>query len=99
MAKKSRRKIKKTEFSKIHVIFANFLVAVAFFVSFAANFYLANNERPQIDFAVPLAIVTIYGGFATGGYFTQNILRAQSLNKLKSVHAEFGIPKTEAHYD
>ncbi len=67
---------KKREFSKLHVVFADALVAFVFI----ANAILSIFDKQLIsDLAV--AIVTIYGGFATGGYFTVCAIRDTSLNK------------------
>ena len=82
------------EFSKIHVIFADFFV----FIVYLGSFVLSWNDKPPID-NVALAIISAYGAFATGGYFTQNIMRAKSLNNLKAEHVKNKYLPEEAHYD
>ena len=71
------------QFSKLHVIFANGLVAFAYFTSTLANYTLSVLDKQQIDFSLALALVTVYGGFATSGYFIQNCVRDTSKNKHK----------------
>ena len=90
---------KKLEFSKAHVIFANVFVAFVFTTSMFLNVFLVINEKPQIDFTLAQLIITVYGGFATCGYFTQNIMRANSLNALKSMHVRHKVLPEDAHYD
>lgn len=76
MARRRKSKKKKREFSKIHVIFADSLVAFVFL----ANIILTLLDKmPLSDLSV--TIVTIYGGFATGGYFALCGFRDSSLNK------------------
>lgn len=78
---------KRMSFSKWHVIFANFLVLLVF----TANFILAWFDK-QVLSDVTIAIITAYGGFATAGYFAQNIALKQSLNKHGVTHGLEGIP-------
>ena len=76
-----RRKI---QFSKLHVVFADCLVAFVY----ATNFILAwHDKQPISDIAV--AIITIFGAFATGGYFTLCAVRDTSLNKLEGIKAQY----------
>ncbi|MDR0821842.1 MAG: hypothetical protein LBN40_05220 [Oscillospiraceae bacterium] len=76
MARSRRSKKKKREFSKLHVVFADSLVAVVFI----ANIILSLLDKMPIS-DLSVAIVTIYGGFATGGYFALCGFRDASLNK------------------
>ncbi len=72
----SGNKKKKREFSKAHVVFADALVAIVYIT----NMVLAMLDKiPVSDLAV--TIVSIYGGFATGGYFTLCAIRDTSLNR------------------
>ncbi len=92
MARRKRSKKKKPEFSKLHVIFADALVGFVFL----ANIVLTMLDKmPLSDLSV--TIVTIYGGFATGGYFTLCGFRDASLNKngLRIVEGEGGTPIKE----
>jgi len=92
-----KKQKKKFEFSKIHVIFANIIVSFSFILSFILNFILMLKDKQQIDFSVPLSIVTIYGGFATSGYFAQNMVLKSSINKLKSKCLEYDVNLDEAN--
>ena len=67
---------KKPQFSKLHVIFADLLVAFVYI----SNFWLVLNNLPPVS-DIAVTIITIYGGFATGGYFVQNCVRDCSKNK------------------
>jgi len=96
LLEKLNQKQKKREFSKMHVVFANVLVAIVYI----GSFILAWFEKPGTEVMhIALAIVTAYGAFATGGYFAQNMFRAGSLNKLKEKHVEHHVSPEEAHYD
>jgi hypothetical protein len=83
-------------FSKIHVLFADFLVFYVYTMS-AALSYL--DKQPISDVAI--AIITVYGAFSTGGYFAQNIALKQSLNKtgvthgMEGIQFPFGIPNPQ----
>ena len=70
------KKRKKPQFSKLHVIFADLLVAFVYI----SNFFLVTKGLPPVS-DIAVTIITIYGGFATGGYFTQNCVRDCSKNK------------------
>lgn len=70
----------KVQFSKLHVIFADFIV---FFVFVVSAYISIRNSQPISD--VSIAIITVYGAFATGGYFTLCAVRDCSLNKLEAV--------------
>lgn len=86
----------KRQFSKVHVVFANFLVLLVYIGSFILAWFEKPGGTEIMQLA--LAIVAAYGVFATCGYFTQNIMRAQSINKLKAKHVESGVRPEEAHY-
>jgi Kef-type K+ transport system membrane component KefB len=73
--KKVRAK-KKMQFSKLHVIFADFIVFYVYTLSAVLAYC---GREPVSDIAI--SIVTVYGAFATGGYFAQNCIRDTSLNK------------------
>lgn len=64
------------QFSKLHVIFADFLVLFVYMVSAVLSFL---DKQPISDVAI--AIITVYGAFATGGYFTLCGVRDCSKNK------------------
>lgn len=68
--------MKKMQFSKLHVIFADFIVFFVYTISAFLSFW---DKQPISDIAI--AIITVYGAFATGGYFTQNCIRDCSANK------------------
>ena len=91
--KRRRGKRKKVEFSKFHVLFANALVAFVFVTNAILSLL---DKMPLSDLSV--AIVTIYGGFATSGYFALNGIRDLSLNKhrLRIVEDENGKQVIEA---
>lgn len=67
---------KKRQFSKIHVIFADCLVA---FVWISWVMLQLLDKTVPSDLA--MSLVSIYGSFATGGYFAVNAIRDTSLNK------------------
>jgi len=69
----------KMQFSKLHVIFADFIVFFVYCISAALSF---SDKQPVSDVAI--AIITVYGAFATGGYFVQNCVRDCSLNRLRA---------------
>jgi hypothetical protein len=73
----------KREFSKLHVIFADSLVAFVYITNIALSLL---DKMPLSDLSV--AIITIYGGFATSGYFALQGFRSASLNKNKLRIAE-----------
>lgn len=77
LQKYEKLKVKrKRQFSQAHVIFADALVAFVY----GTNFMLSLNDKiPISDIAV--SIITIYGAFATGGYFTLQAVRDCSKNK------------------
>ena len=66
----------KRQFSKMHVVFANFLVS---FVWLSNIFLIINGFQPISELAI--TIVTVYGAFATGGCFTLCAIRDCSYNK------------------
>jgi len=66
----------KRQFSQGHVIFADALVLFVYLVNAALAFF----DRQQAS-EVAMAIVSIYGAFATGGYFALCAVRDNSLNK------------------
>ena len=70
----------KMQFSKLHVIFADALVAFVWLSSVVLAFL---DKQVLSDTAI--TIITVYGGFATGGYFAQNMVRDTSLNKLEAI--------------
>ena len=74
----------KMQFSKLHVLFANFIVLFVYIVSAVLSFM---DKQPISDVAI--AIITVYGAFATGGYFAQNIARDTSLNRLEAVKSRY----------
>jgi hypothetical protein len=77
---------RKLSFSKIHVIFADFIVFYVYTISAVLS---ALDKQPISDVAI--AIITVYGAFSTGGYFAQNIALKQSLNKTGVTHGLEGI--------
>jgi hypothetical protein len=78
--KKIRRK---RQFSKIHVVFANVLVS---FVWLSNIFLIIAGFQPISELAVTIA--TVYGAFATGGYFALCAVRDCSYNKHSGVKTE-----------
>ncbi len=78
---------KKMTLSKWHLIFANFMVLAVYVSNFVLVWF---DKMPMSDIAI--AIITAYGGFATGGYYAQNILLKQSLNKHGITHGLENIP-------
>ncbi len=84
--RRARKQKKKLEFSQMHVVFADTLV----FLVFIINALLAWFEKAQIS-DVAVAIVNIYGAFATGGYFALQGARHCSKNKHGVTLAELGI--------
>ena len=74
---------KKIQFSKFHVVFADLLVLYVYTVSAVLTYY---DKAPISDVAI--AVISVYGAFATGGYFTLCGVRDCSLNKLNSVLAK-----------
>ena len=74
---------KKVQFSKLHVVFADCLVAFVYMT----NFILAWHDKQSIS-GIAVAIITIFGAFATGGYFTLCAVRDTSLNKLESIRCQ-----------
>jgi hypothetical protein len=72
---KKHKKVKR-EFSKAHVIFADSLVGFVYVTNFLLSLF---DKIPLSDLSV--AIVTVYGGFATGSYFALCGARDTSLNK------------------
>jgi hypothetical protein len=89
-SKKEEKKI--SNFSKRHMIFADALVAVVFI----ANIILSLLDKQTLS-DLSVAIVTVYGGFATAGYHYQNTSRAKSLNDhgLRTVTNENGTETIE----
>jgi hypothetical protein len=71
------RRKSKWEFSKLHVIYADALVAFVW----VSTVLLAYFDKQTIS-DVAVAIITIYGAFATGGYFAQNSIRSVSSNNV-----------------
>lgn len=90
------RKSKKREFSKLHVIFADALVGFVFLANIGLSIF---DKMPLSDLSVQ--IVTIYGGFATGGYFALCGFRDHSLNKhgLRIIDDKKGSEIKEAIYE
>ena len=72
------------QFSKLHVIFADGIVLFVYVVSAA----LAFMSKETIS-DVAIAVITVYGAFATSGYFVQNIARDTSLNKLEAIKSQY----------
>ena len=72
------------QFSKLHVIFADGIVLFVYIVSATLSFM---DKQPISDVAI--AIITVYGAFATSGYFVQNIARDTSLNKLEAIKSQY----------
>jgi len=64
------------QFSKMHIVFANFLIS---FVWLSNVFLIIQGFEPISQLAV--TIVTVYGAFATGGYFALCAIRDCSYNK------------------
>lgn len=75
----------KIQFSKIHVVYSNIFIAFTYVSSYILNFVLSMFEKQQIDFALPLAIITTYGAIVTAGYYVQNMVRDTSSNKLDAI--------------
>lgn len=71
------------EFSQLHVVFADALVA---FVYISSVWLVSNGYQPISDVAT--AIITVYGSFATVGYFTLCGVRNCSRNKLEAVKSQ-----------
>lgn len=67
---------KPLEFSQAHVVFADGLVLLVLLLNALLSWF---NKQPLSDLSV--AIVNMYGAFATGGYFALNGVRQCSLNK------------------
>ena len=74
----ARQPKKRRQFSQLHVIFADFLVAAVF----AANVWLVYIGRAAIS-DIAIAIITTYGAFATGGYFALAGVRDTSRDKMR----------------
>ena len=72
------------QFSKLHVIFADGIVLFVYVVSAV----LAFMSKETIS-DVAIAVITVYGAFATGGYFVQNCVRDTSLNKLEAIKSQY----------
>jgi hypothetical protein len=71
-----RRSKEKMQFSQKVCVFGLVLVTAAWF----ANYWLIwNGHEPMSD--VTIAIITMFGGFATGGYFALSGIRDCSKNK------------------
>jgi hypothetical protein len=80
----------KMQFSQKICVFGVILVTLAW----AANFVLLwFGREPMSD--VTIAIISMFGGFATGGYFALSGVRDCSLNKLKSRMYESGEDENE----
>ena len=97
--KKAKRKKKKPaspkvkmQFSKKVCIAGIVLVAISWF----GNFLLLYMGREGMS-DVTMTMITVFGGFATGGYFTLSGVRDISVNKLKQTHVECGVDKDDAH--
>ena len=71
-----QRKKKKAQFSQKVCVFGLILVTFAW----VANFLLLWFGREPMS-EVTIAIITCFGGFATGGYFTLSGIRDYSKNK------------------
>ena len=72
-------KKRRMQFSQKVCVFGLFLITVML----AANFVLLwFGCEPMSDLAI--TVVTVFGGFATGGYFALSGARDCSLNKLKA---------------
>lgn len=70
---------KKLQFSQLHVVFADALV---FYVYTLSAFLAYMGKEPISDVAI--AVITVYGAFATGGYFALSGVRDCSINKLSA---------------
>jgi hypothetical protein len=70
----------KRQFSKLHVVFANFFVS---FVWLSNIVLRLKGFEPISELAI--TIVTVYGAFATGGYFTLCAIRDCSYNKREAL--------------
>lgn len=73
----------KRQFSKGHVVFADFLV---FYVYTVSALLSLGDKQPISDIAI--AIITAYGAFATGGYFALNAIRDCSINSVTKCEIE-----------
>jgi len=82
---RGKKEKKKIQFSKLHVLFANALV---FYVYSVSAILSVLGKTPISDVAI--AIITVYGAFATGGYFAVNAIRDTSLNKHGLRVTEYG---------
>lgn len=80
----------KRQFSKMHVVFADLIVLYVYTISAILSFL---DKQPISDVAI--AIITVYGAFATGGYFTLCAIRDTSLNKLKAVRCQNNLEEEE----
>lgn len=77
---------KKLQFSQLHVVFADALV---FYVYTLSAFLSYMGKEPISDVAI--AVITVYGAFATGGYFALSGVRDCSINRLSAqVHGSGG---------
>lgn len=70
----------KTQFSKLHVIFADILVLYVYTINAILLWF---GREPASDVAI--AVITVYGAFATGGYFALCGVRDCSINRLEAV--------------
>jgi len=64
------------QFSKMHVVFANILVSAVWLSNITL---IVRGFEPISELAV--TIVTVYGAFATGGYFALCAVRDCSYNR------------------
>ena len=74
-----RKARKKMQFSQKICVFGVILVTAAWLANFALLWF---GREPMSD--VTIAIISMFGGFATGGYFALSGVRDCSLNKLRA---------------
>jgi len=72
-------KKRKMQFSQKVCVFGLFLITVTLAVNSTLLWF---GREPMSD--VSITVVTVFGGFATGGYFALSGVRDCSLNKLKA---------------
>ena len=79
----------KMQFSQKICVFGVILVTLAWLANFVLLWFC---REPMSD--VTIAIISMFGGFATGGYFALSGVRDCSLNKLKGK-----LEKTEREHE
>lgn len=75
-APKKQPKQKRIQFSQKQCLYADLLVALVLFLDFILKW---NGKEGMSDVAI--AVVSMFGGFATGGYFALSGARDCSKNK------------------